>query len=382
MRRGLAWALLGLACAGAVISLSLTYIFSRLHREPGWQSVCAISDALDCDVVVLSPYGSVAGVPLSILGIWFYGFVMLVAGLELRARRPCFPRSLATVLWVAAGLAAAASVGLAAVSLLVLRTLCLFCVVLYALNGAMLVVAWSGLRSTGEGVWQALGAERRHWGRHPFRTTGYLGAALAVLWIAGAAYSAGSGGSTVCAAVAAARDTGQDQVTVTVYGDFQCPHCKAVHEALATVREHPGLRIVEAHYPLDTACNPRLKRSRHLRACLQALAAICAGRQGYGKEFSDRLFTDGAKDRDALLELGRTVGLDTNTFAACLRSDEATAELRESIDAAIAKGVRATPTLFVNGRRHVGRLSETDLRCLGGVEGGAAERSLRGAARP
>ncbi|HXF60850.1 MAG TPA: vitamin K epoxide reductase family protein, partial [Caldilineaceae bacterium] len=217
MRRGLAWTLLGLACAGAVISLYLTYIFSRLHREPGWQSVCAISEALDCDAVVLSPYGSVAGAPLSFLGIWFYGFVMLVAGLELRARRPRFPRSLVTVLWVAAASAAATSVGLAAVSLLVLRTFCLFCAVLYALNGAMFAVAWIGLQSTGESVRQTLVAERRHWERHPFRAIGSLGAALAVPWIAGAAYSAGSGGSAVCAAVAAAKDAGQDQVTVTVY---------------------------------------------------------------------------------------------------------------------------------------------------------------------
>ena len=51
---------------------------------------------------------------------------------------------------------------------------------------------------------------------------------------------------------------------------------------------------------------------------------------------------------------------------ACAISDTAgTAErLRRSIDDAGAAGVCATPTVFVNGRKHTGRLDAGDLRCL------------------
>lgn len=51
-------------------------------------------------------------------------------------------------------------------------------------------------------------------------------------------------------------------------------------------------------------------------------------------------------------------------FEACLQSPAVATQLRERIDDAAARNVRATPTLFVNGRRHVGAVRPSDLSCL------------------
>ena len=58
---------------------------------------------------------------------------------------------------------------------------------------------------------------------------------------------------------------------------------------------------------------------------------------------------------DKMLDLAGRAGLNTDTFKSCMTSPQAAAE----VDASLANGqlldVRATPTVFVNGRRIVRR---------------------------
>lgn len=364
--RRLAYALFLLAAAGAVLALYLTYVHHRLHREPGWESACAISDGLNCDAVILSPYGSVADVPLPILGAWFYLFVGGVIALELWGRARRFVRSPAVVALAASGVATAASAALAVVSIRSIGSLCLLCAGVYTVNIGLMILSWFAVRSTGESIAAGLTAERDHWARYSFRNAAGVVVVILVLLVMRAAYVTGTaGGSEICGGVAAALRPGPaEAVEVKIYSDFQCPHCKVLDDDLRRVRGGPGLRLVQLHYPIDAACNPRVKRTRHPGACLQALAALCAETQARGPEFSDQLFDEAPSTRDALGHLAGTLGLDREAFELCLGADGTAALLRRSIDEAVAAGVRATPTLFVNGRKHTGRLDADDLRCL------------------
>ena len=355
-------ALLSLLLLGFSLSVYLTYVHYRVHADPGWRSACDIDTGISCDAVVLSSWGSIGGTPLSLIGGWFYfvGITVVIAAIRGSRWRP---RSPAFVLVIGGGLATALSVALAVVSIASIGSLCPICVALYVINVAVAGTAWHATKSSGETVAMAARLERDYSRkkRAPFAIAAL--SSTAVLVIGAAFYSHSAGGSLVCDAVAksAASDRSLELV---IYSDFQCPQCRDVAEVHGPILrdQRGGLRVVQRHYPLDTTCNTHAKRSRHPGSCRLALAAICAGIQGKYTELSDALFT-----QDAPTDLEKIVGslgLDADALESCMKSDDAGRTLRASIEEAAARDVHATPTLFLNGTRHVGRLDDADLRCL------------------
>lgn len=361
--RGHAWVISGLLSLGLVISLYLTYVHYRLHADPGWRSVCDIEPELSCDAVVLSPYGSIRGMPLSVFSAWFYlvGIVVVIAAR--RGSRWQLARSPAVVLLAGGAVATALSLGLAVISIVAIGSLCPLCTVLDVINVGVTVIAWRAIRRTGENVTRALHLERVYWRAKRGRFAVASLAALGVLGLGLYNYSHSAGGSTICDAVARADSAGRQPVELVAYSDFQCPHCRDVARALRPILREGGIRFVLGHYPLDGACNQNVKYPRHPGSCRQALAAICAGMQGRAIEYSDAL-VDGRASVNGEVDLAVSLGLDGPRFEACLASEEASRILRDSIAGASARDVHATPTLFVNGTRHVGRLDDSDLRCL------------------
>jgi uncharacterized membrane protein/predicted DsbA family dithiol-disulfide isomerase len=355
--------LAALSGAGVVVSVYLTYVHQRLRSEPGWESLCAISSSLNCDTVITSPFGAVGGVPLSAFAVWFYLLMGTLAAVGLARRELAFPRSPAVVLFVAGAFATALSAALAGVSTFWIGAWCPLCMALYAVNVGILVVVWRALRRTGEGLRNGLAVEWRYWRLHRRQALWGGGIALTALVSVVFASTRQTGGpGSVCAAVAGgAADI---PIEMIVYSDFQCPHCRALNGALRRLRDHPRLRVVARHYPLDGACNPRARQGQHVGACLQARAAICAAAQQREAAFTDEAFEGSTRDRSGLVELAVSLGLDRGRFETCLDSVETAKRLQEDIHAAIGDEVRGTPTLFINGQRHVGVLSPEDLGCL------------------
>lgn len=366
MGRAQALAIFVFSAAGLAVSSYLTYVRFRIQTDPSWESICAVSERFDCTNAILSPYASVVGVPLSALGACFYIFTGLLAAMELWGPRRTWPRSSALVLVLGSAAACVVSLELAAVSAFVLRSWCFFCISLYVVNVVILFLASSAFRATTETLSAALVAERQRLGGPPILVVVTLVFALGLPFVVHRIYSESERHSTICETVALAAREGRD-VELVVYSDYQCRHCKVLDASLRQVRARPGLRIAQEHYPLDQTCNRFARATRHPGACLQALAVLCADDQGEGQPFSDRLFDDGTKDRTALVQLADSLGLDRDRFAACLQSPAAMERLRSDIEGAAARDVRATPTVFINGRRQVGAVRPADLRCLNSV---------------
>ena len=105
------------------------------------------------------------------------------------------------------------------------------------------------------------------------------------------------------------------------------------------------VRLVYRDFPLDF----------HAGARPAAEAARCAAAMGRFWEYHDLLFVAQPEfSRDQLVGYAARLGLDRTAFASCLDSGR----FREAVDADInegrARGVRGTPTFFINGRRLVG----------------------------
>jgi protein-disulfide isomerase len=88
-----------------------------------------------------------------------------------------------------------------------------------------------------------------------------------------------------------------------------------------------------------------------------AAASECAADQGRFWEYHDRLFEaqpnrkSGAFAPDQLKRYGAEVGLDSPAFDACVNSGRHLDRVRAETERGRAKGVKATPTIFVGEQK-------------------------------
>lgn len=353
-------ALSGIGCA---LSSYLVYAQYRLHRDPLWRSACSLGDAFDCERVITSAEGTVAGLPLSLWGALFYGVTAAVAMLSLRRSAWRF-RSPALILLSASAGATALSIRLGYVSLHDLGAVCPICLVLYCLNAVMFCVALLGQRRTGEPFRRAVLAEVRYWSVVPARLVALLAAGVAMLWATRFVYSRAFDSSPAVCLAAARGDSVPDPVELVVFSDFQCRHCRLLDRDLRTLRENPRLSVVQLYFPLDASCNPDIVQTRHRGACLQAAAALCAQEQAHGAELRNVLFDEGLDTKDEIVSRSAALGLERDRLQDCLDGEEGRSLLALNMAQALLAGVRGVPTVFFDGRPHFGRFSDEEMGCL------------------
>jgi protein-disulfide isomerase len=139
-------------------------------------------------------------------------------------------------------------------------------------------------------------------------------------------------------------------ITLVEYSDFECPVCRNLHDALrGLLPNYPQVKVIFKDFPIDAI---------HPWARTAALAGRCAYQQNpkafwkiYDLLYDNQDLISAATAWDKMLDLAGRAGLNTDTFKSCMASPQAAAE----VDASLANGqlldVRATPTVFVNGRR-------------------------------
>lgn len=131
-------------------------------------------------------------------------------------------------------------------------------------------------------------------------------------------------------------------VTVVVFSDFECPHCRDAAPALAGLLAQGSVRLYFRHLPLPF----------HEHAALAAEAAEEARAQGGDPAFwryHDALLTGGVREPDLIAHASR-LGLDAARFRIALRGRVHREGIERDLALADALGVDGTPTVFVNGR--------------------------------
>lgn|SRR5262245_13858417 len=145
------------------------------------------------------------------------------------------------------------------------------------------------------------------------------------------------------------RDNSRALVTLEEYGDYQCPPCGNLHPVLKTVKEEFGdrVRFIFHHFPLIQL---------HQYAYFAAQAAVAAGFQGRFWEMHDMIYRNqsswsSASDvRPIFISYARQLGLDTDRFINDLAGAQANAIIVSDLKRGQAFGVKATPTVFIDGR--------------------------------
>ncbi len=143
------------------------------------------------------------------------------------------------------------------------------------------------------------------------------------------------------------------KITMVEFSDFECPHCRQLHEYLKTLEQkYPQARVVFKNFPIEAI---------HPWAMTAAIAGHCAyetSSDAFWKlesaifDQQDLISAENAYDK--LTEIAIAAGLQRDAFRACLADPAA----KEAVEADLALGqklgVNSTPTVFINGREAVG----------------------------
>ena len=166
-----------------------------------------------------------------------------------------------------------------------------------------------------------------------------------------------------------ARGARDARVTLVVFSDFECPHCRRMAAVLegALERHSTTLEVVWKDYPL----------SRHAHAEPAALLARYALAQGGAPAFwamHDAIFEAQPELGEPTLErLAREAGLDWRQARESLRTREHGVPIYRSLQLGRRLGVEVTPTVFVNGRKIAGVPSPATLDTVINEEAAKAE---------
>ncbi|MBI3804651.1 MAG: DsbA family protein [Nitrospirae bacterium] len=139
-------------------------------------------------------------------------------------------------------------------------------------------------------------------------------------------------------------------VTIEEFSDFQCPYCaRSVTNVKQILEKYPGeVRWIFRHFPVF---------SSHPTAPAIHLVAIAAGEQGRFWEMHDLLFANQDRvSRDDLFGYARQLHLDMKLFEETLRDRDLLVRIETDYNEAVDRGVRATPTFFINGRKVEGAI--------------------------
>ncbi len=350
------WTANAVAACGLIISIYLAVSHYKVHTDIGYRSFCAISNSLDCDTVSQSTYAILLGAPVAVWGALGYVGVLLL--LAFSAHASARPRRIWALLLVAAAAFAGYSVALAAVSAFRIRSYCLMCMALYAVNFFLLYFAWLIRRRFPAGpLGECLLEDIRYLLKRgtPARVSGalFLGAAVGLL-IFYPPYWKFDASALPAALASGITDEGLPWIgaetpvlEIVEFTDYQCFPCRKMHSHLkGLLVRYPGaIRLVHRHFPMDHRVNPLVREPYHVGSGQMALLAIYAASQGRFWEMHDLLYRLAGEGTEIdLREVGKKMNLPAEGLAAALKSVELHSKLAADIAFGIGHGVCATPS--------------------------------------
>jgi uncharacterized membrane protein len=371
----------GLAASGAA-----AWVHFHLLRDPGYTSFCDVSGTVSCTQAYLSRYGSVAGVPVALIGASFFGLTLLL-GLAAQFARGEVPGNTAGYLFVLSTLALAVVLYLGYASFVLLKAVCLLCLTTYAAVIGLFLVSGAATSVPMTTLPRRAVRDLRIFVASP------LAIALVVLFFAGAvstmAFFPREGAATLPApgaqaSASKAPEPTQDQtseferwyasqprvplivqaegakVLVVKFNDFQCPACGQSYLQYKPVfakyeAEHPGaVKLVMKDYPLNRDCNDAMGQTIHPAACDAAVAVRLAKLHDKTDAMEEWLYThQPAMTPPSVRQAARDIGQITDFDA---KYQSVLSLVKGDVALGRQLGIKSTPTFFINGVKVEGAL--------------------------
>ena len=359
------------ALAGIAVSTTAAYVHYRILYDPTYTSFCDVSATVSCTQVYSSRFGMFQGLPVAIFGAIWFGFATLLSLAWVRAR-PAVAESIPGYLFASSTLGLAVVLYLGYASFVLLKLVCVLCVITYAAVIGLFLV--SGAATT----LPMLSLPRRAAQDLKLLVATPLALILALIWAGGSVSTlAFFPRETSVVADTPSAEASQDQrselerfmataprvpmavpaegakVVIVKFADYQCPACGQAYLAYKPILSkysfsHPGaVRMVMKDYPLNSRCNPAVRTEMHAGACEAAVAVRLARAHNRGDQLEEWLYTHQtdmtpASVRKAAVDVGQVTDFDAK-YAATLELVKGDIALGQSLK------VSQTPTFFING---------------------------------
>ena len=145
------------------------------------------------------------------------------------------------------------------------------------------------------------------------------------------------------------------KIRIEEFTDLSCPACRVAHARMTEL-----LDIYRGSIRLDFKYHPLL--GIHPWSLHAAVYADCAGEQGKFEEYAALLFENQEKwsqskeEPAEFAEYVKALKLDSAAFRKCADAPATARRVEMDMAESRRKGVDATPTFFINGKRAVGGL--------------------------
>ncbi|MFZ4431367.1 MAG: DsbA family protein [Phycisphaerales bacterium] len=361
--------LLALALACCVVGLGASLALVLKHF--GAVSLPGCGAGGGCDAAAKSVWGSVLGVPLSIVGMAHFAamttVVLLTRGRVAKA-----------IAW-GMRLAAAGSLVYFGIALGA-NLICSYCLAVHAANLLLLVALELGttgvhanwIRQAAMGSVAAAATyavlvpvQLRFEARARFEAESQLAASTQEMAAATTQDPpAPAKGQETAATPAAAKRTLEGRfrfgpevapVRIVLFTDYQCPDCLKIERELdALMKSTPNISVGVRYFPLSSTCNPAMSgQDLHPNACWAARAAQTAGMlrgtDGFW-EMHRWLFSRQGSFTDAELVQGlQSMGYDAKAFQQIMTGDITKTAVAEDVAFGLSLGIYFTPMIFING---------------------------------
>ncbi|MCP4134659.1 MAG: thioredoxin domain-containing protein [bacterium] len=408
------YAIMFLSFTGAIISLALTYQHFNPNANLSFLS-CGSGPGNPCTLVSQSDYGSIFGVPIAALGLFFYLTILFFILVADYAGDKYYSAS-AVVLYPLAILGVAADIALAAILIFVVKTFCHLCVITYIINILMVVAFFFWLRNikksqdmgffailkdffTGTGLKKKEEQEELLSNKRAALACFMLFSMMLIFTIIlvsmNMSRNAGMGRAHMKQAQEPTGDQIQNflklfyeketeeidlhnsslvlgnpeaKVTITAFTDFLCSACYQFYKVEKVILEEFGDQVNIAYYsyPLDPNCNKDIEKVRYKNSCIASQAMLAASKGGFFEEYLETHFSvyEQIKKDYSLFAAGNNFNsvkfpdgvtpITSVRFGQLMISGDTKALLANDISAAIELGISATPTIFIAGRRMEG----------------------------
>jgi uncharacterized membrane protein/protein-disulfide isomerase len=378
--------LLASALAGLFFAAWSTWVHYQILRNPLYSSVCDVNATFSCTEAYTSRFGSVAGIPVALIGVLYFAFALALIAICRRSASAA--QNLAGYVFAVSTLGLAGVLYLAYASFFVLETVCLLCLGSYAAIIALFLLSGAATRYPMTTLPSRAARDVRTLLRTPAALTAAVAfiAAAAVTVVAfpsepiSASVQPAEGANEADPATVPAPPPLPPQtpavqqleqylatqprvpllvpgtgasVVIVKFNDYQCPPCGQTFREYKPIlarlqKQHPGkIAFITRDFPLDPECNGL--GGVHQAACEAAVAVRLAREKGQADAMEDWLFANQDKLTPALVKSG------VESVAGVTNFDARYAGTLELVKGEINQGVQlkvtGTPTFFMNGLR-------------------------------
>lgn len=347
----------------------LTYHHYMTKMGLSGTSLCHINSTLNCDAAALSKYSEILNIPIAVLG-FSYALIMLGATIFVKLG---WSEETPNYSFIFKGLtlfSSIISIVLLAVSSIVLKVYCPFCVASYILSFFITYLAFTAF--SGSQLEPAKLNEEKSF-------IIALCCIPVIAWFISGSISDNFGLSTLAklvpekvyawqnspqvsfdeslGLVKPAHE--QSKATIVEFADFKCPHCKNAAQTFRLfLSSKNNVKFVFKPYPLDGTCNPGIPNKGDGSRCELAGWVLCAeklnqkGWDVYYWIFENQENLSFTSDLGSSLEeVSKLYGLNAAEIKTCATSAETFELIKKASQEGEAAKITGTPSIFLNGKK-------------------------------